>query len=219
MTDSDRKRVLILASRSPRRAEILDEAGIEFNVVAVDVDEDSMLTGSAPLTDAVQRLALEKARTAAESIPGEFVLGADTIVVLDGQILGKPGSPDNAVAVLRRLSGRTHDVITGVAVVGPGGESQTDFVSTSVLFRELDDDEITGYVATGSPLDKAGGYGIQDGPFAPVESYDGCYLNVVGLPMCATSELLESMGLVVPGVIACRNHVGFDPAFAAKAAR
>ena len=216
---SGHNRVLILASRSPRRAEILGEAGIEFHVVPTDIDEDDLLSGPGRLADAVQRLAREKARAAAESVPGSFVLGADTIVVLDGHILGKPESPDQAVDMLQRMSGRAHDVISGVAVVGPDGTSHTDFVSTSVLFRELDDGEIVDYVATGSPLDKAGAYGIQDSPFAPVESYDECYLNVVGLPMCATGKLLENTVLKRPGIVVCRGHLGFDAALNPKAVR
>ena len=207
---SGHDRALILASRSPRRAEILGEAGIEFKVVSTDIDEDRLLSGPGALDDAVQRLALEKARTAAELTPGAFVLGADTIVVLDGHILGKPESPGHAVDMLRRMSGRAHDVISGVAVVGPDGESHTDFVSTLVLLRELEAGEIADYVATGSPLDKAGGYGIQDSSFAPVASYDECYLNVVGLPMCVTSELLENTGLLPPGNIICHGHARPD---------
>ncbi|MCH8230577.1 MAG: septum formation protein Maf [Chloroflexi bacterium] len=207
---SDHNRALILASRSPRRAEILGEAGIEFKVVSTDIDEDRLLSGPGALDDAVQRLALEKARTAAELTPGAFVLGADTIVVLDGHILGKPESPSHAVDMLQRMSGRAHDVISGVAVVGPDGESHTDFVSTLVRFRRLSDEEISHYVSSGSPLDKAGSYGIQDRSFAPVESYDECYLNVVGLPMCVTNELLENTGLLPPGKIICRGHARPD---------
>ncbi|MCZ6539321.1 MAG: Maf family protein [Chloroflexi bacterium] len=210
MTRSDRNRVLILASRSPRRAEILGEAAIEFRVVTTDIDEDELLSGSPRLADAVQQVALEKARTAAELTRGSVVLGADTVVALDGEVLGKPSSPGHAIEMLQRLKGRSHDVITGVAVVGPAGESHTGFVSTAVRFRELDDDEIADYVATGSPFDKAGGYGIQDSLFAPVESYDDCYLNVVGLPMCVTSELLENTGLLPPGNITCRGHARFE---------
>ena len=210
MTVSGRNGVLILASRSLRRAEILGEAGIEFSVVSADIDEDMLLSGPAPLADAVQLLALEKARSAAGRTVDAFVLGADTIVVLDGHVLGKPRSPRDAVDTLRRVSGRAHDVITGVAVVGPSGESRTDFVSTSVVLRDLEDGEIADYVATGSPLDKAGGYGIQDSSFAPVKSYDECYLNVVGLPMCVTSELLDNTGLLPPGNVVCRGHARFD---------
>ena len=209
MTGSNHNRKLILASASPRRAEILGKAGIDFHIVVMDVDEDALLSGTGDLVDALQRLALEKAKAAAEISLGAFVLGADTIVALDGRILGKPESPGHAVEMLHLMSGRAHEVITGVAVVGPDGESQATYVSTSVLLREFDDVEVADYVATGSPLDKAGGYGIQDSSFAPVKSYDDCYLNVVGLPMCVTSELLENTGLLPPGSMVCRGHARF----------
>ena len=206
MTGSNGIRKLILASASPRRAEILGKAGIDFHIVVTDVDEDALLSGPGDLADVVQGLALEKANTAAEISPGAFVLGADTIVALDGRILGKPESPGHAVEMLHLMSGRAHEVITGVAVVDPDGESQATYVSTSVLLREFDDVEVAGYVATGSPLDKAGGYGIQDSSFAPVKSYDGCYLNVVGLPMCATNDLLENTGLLPTVNVVCQGH-------------
>ncbi len=208
-------RTLILASKSPRRAEILGDAGIEVKIISADIDEESFFSAQESsskrqsISDAVQRLALEKARSVAAFNPDDFVLGADTVVALDGRVFGKPGSPDDAADMLRQLSGRSHDVITGVAVVGPDGEFKTNFVSTSVLFRSLGDDEIADYVASGQPFDKAGGYGIQDSFFAPVSSYDDCYLNVVGLPMCATSELLENTGLI-PGEIACLGHARHD---------
>ena len=218
MTGSGHNGALVLASASPRRAEILGAAGIEFNIVPTDVDEDALLPGPGSHADAVQRLALEKAKSVAGMAPGSFVLGADTMVVLDGHILGKPDSPGHAVEMLHRMSGRKHDVITGVAVVGPDGESQTVFVSTSVLMRGFEDVEIADYVATGSSLDKAGAYGIQDSSFGPVKSYDGCYLNVVGLPMCATVELLESTGLPMPGDAVCQGH-GRSEAIGMKAPR
>lgn len=214
MTDPDHK-VLILASRSLRRAEILVEEGIDFDTFTADIDEDRYLSGHGVLADAVQQLALEKARLAGADRPGRYVLGADTIVVLDGEVLGKPESSSCAVEMLHRLSGRSHEVITGVAVVNPAGESHTDFASTAVRFRRLSDEEISNYVSSGSPLDKAGGYGIQDRSFAPVESYDECYLNVVGLPMCVTIRLLEKSGLQRSGVATCRGHLGSDGAVTA----
>jgi septum formation protein len=203
-----RQQKLILASGSPRRSEILSKAGVVLEVVPAAIDEDAFFIGGNDLPDVVQELALAKARAVVANREGEWVLGADTIVVLDGEVLGKPESPDSAVSMLQLLSGRSHEAITGVAVVDPAGESHTSHVSTSVIFRSLGDGEIAEYVATGSPLDKAGGYGIQDRSFLPVSSYDGCYLNVVGLPMCATSELLELAGFSVPGGIACPDHLG-----------
>ena len=201
---------LTLASGSPRRAEILSSAGLEFDIAPAKIDEDAFLVGSEDLRRAVQDLALAKAKSIAGGRLGEYVLGADTIVVLDGVVLGKPESADQAHAMLRSLSGKSHEVITGVAIINSAGEPHTNYVSTSVTFRSLDDDEIANYVSSGSPFDKAGGYGIQDSSFAPVASYDKCYLNVVGLPMCATSELLEQSGFSVPGGLICSRHYGFD---------
>ena len=204
--------VLILASGSPRRAEILGEVGVRIEIVPAVIDEDTILSGAHDFANAVQRLALVKAQSVAAYRPGRVVLGADTIVVLDGEILGKPGSPDRATEMLQRLNDRSHEVITGIAVINSAGESHTDFVRTSVRFRRLGDDKISNYVSTGSPLDKAGGYGIQDSSFAPVASYDGCYLNVVGLPMCVTSRLIEKAGLPRIDADVCRGHAGFDAA-------
>jgi len=214
---------LILASKSPRRAEILGDAGIEFTVVSTEIDEDVYLLGADSSSEtrdpveAVRRLALVKARAVATLRSGAFVLGADTIVVLDGEILGKPESAGSAVKMLHRLSGRSHRVITGVTVIDPGGKTHTDIASTSVVFRNLEDGEVVDYVATGSPLDKAGGYGIQDSSFAPVESYDECYLNVVGLPMCVTIRLLEMSGFNRFPAAVCRRHINLDPALHPKA--
>ncbi len=198
--------LLILASGSPRRAQILAEAGIEPEVVPADVDEDDAFLGSSSLIESVESLALRKARAVAETQSSRFVLGADTIVVLDGEVLGKPASETQATEMLNRLSDREHDVITGIAVINPAGETHTKHVSTRVKFRNLDDEEIAEYVYSGSPMDKAGGYGIQDQSFSPVASYDECYLNVVGLPMCATSELLEISGFVASSTISCAGH-------------
>lgn len=197
---------LVLASGSPRRAEILSDAGITLAIQPASVDEYAILANAPDLVSAVQQLALAKASDVAVSNFGEFVLGADTIVVFENEVFGKPESPEQANDMLNRLNGRRHQVITGVAVVNPVGESHTKFVSTSVVFRNLEDSEISEYVSTGRPLDKAGGYGIQDSSFAPVASYDECYLNVVGLPMCATSELLEQSEFVTVGAIGCNGH-------------
>jgi MAF protein len=197
---------LVLASGSPRRLEILSDAGITLAIEPASVDEDDILAKEPDLFSAVQKLALAKAMFVAELSVGEFVLGADTIVVFENEVFGKPKSSTEALSMLNRLSGRRHEVITGVAVVNPAGESQTKFVSTSVVFRNLDDSEISEYVSTGLPLDKAGGYGIQDSSFAPVASYDECYLNVVGLPMCASSDLLEESGFEIGVSLACAGH-------------
>ena len=205
---SSEQHKLTLASGSPRRAQILSDAGFEFDVAPAEIDEDAFLVDAEDFSRAVQELALAKAESIAAERSGRYVLGADTIVVLDGVVLGKPVSADDAHAMLRSLSGKSHEVITGVAIINPLGESHTKFVSTSIIFRSLDDDEIANYVSSGSPLDKAGGYGIQDSSFAPVASYDECYLNVVGLPMCATSELLDQSGFPSSRGFACPGHSG-----------
>jgi MAF protein len=197
---------LVLASGSPRRAQILADAGFDFDVVPAEIDEDEILLSGGDLNDVVQRVALAKAEMVACEFPGEFVLGADTIVVLDGEVLGKPATNSEATNFLRRLSGRHHEVITGVAVTSPTGESVTSSVSTSVSVRALGDGEISEYVSSGLPFDKAGGYGIQDQSFSPVESYDGCYLNVVGLPICGTSDLLKQSGFILSAALECAGH-------------
>ena len=188
--------VLILASGSPRRAEILSGAGFQLEVVPSGVDEKKLFTADTDLPRAVEHLALSKAKSVSVSRLNRYVLGADTIVVLDHRVLGKPESSAQATAMLNALSGRNHEVITGVAVIDPSGDTQTISVKTLVTMRGLSNGEIAKYIASGSPYDKAGGYGIQDRSFAPVETYGDCYLNVVGLPMCATLELLQGSGLL-----------------------
>jgi len=199
---------LVLASGSPRRAQILGEAGVSLEIVPADIVEDTVFAAAldGELSSAVQALALAKAKYIAEKRASEYVLGADTIVVLDGEVLGKPGSYDEAVFMLRRLNDRSHEVITGVAIVNSSGETHTKHMSTAVKFRRLDEDEIAEYVSSESPFDKAGGYGIQDESFAPVASYDGCYLNVVGLPMCVTRQLLVCSGYEFAGAFSCAGH-------------
>lgn len=208
MANSEKQR-LTLASGSPRRTQILSDAGFQFDVAPAEIDEDAFLVDAEDFSKAVEVLALGKAESIAAGRPDEYVLGADTIVVLDGVVLGKPTSADQAHAMLRSLSGRSHEVITGVAIINPVKEPHTKYVRTSVIFRSLNDDEIANYVSSGSPFDKAGGYGIQDGSLAPVTSYDECYLNVVGLPMCTTSELLQQSGFLNPDGVACPGHTGF----------
>jgi len=198
---------LVLASSSPRRVKILYESGFDLEIMPASVDEGAIFDRRSDVISAVQELALAKASFIAGSNDGEFVLGADTIVVFENEVFGKPNSSKHAREMLNRLSGRRHEVITGVAVVNPAGESQTKFVSTSVVFRNLEHDEISEYISTDLPIDKAGGYGIQDSSFAPVESYDECYLNVVGLPMCATSDLLGISGFEIGASLVCDGHV------------
>ena len=178
--------MLVLASASPRRREILKLAGIPCSVRPADVDE-SLLDGESP-DEYVRRLAEAKARAVRQ--PGETVLGADTAVVIDGHILGKPSDAADASRMLRLLSGCTHDVITGVCLLGAEA-CQNLSETTKVTFSELTASEIDSYVATGEPLDKAGAYGIQGAASKFIERIDGCYFNVVGLPISRVYKLLS----------------------------
>jgi septum formation protein len=179
---------LVLASASPRRAELLTMLGRSFEVRVVPVDESAAAGEDAAAL--VERLARRKAQ-AADTGPGEIVIAADTVVVLDGEIIGKPTDADDAAAILRRLSGRSHEVLTGVAV-RTGDDVRSAVESTTVVMRSLGPDEIDDYVATGEPLDKAGAYGIQGLGGRFVERIDGSYHNVVGLPLTVVERLLSA---------------------------
>ncbi len=183
------RRRFLLASKSPRRLELLQALGVEVRVVPSDIDE-SMPEGANP-SETVRGLAQEKARVAAAKVQdGEIVVGADTVVVLDGAILGKPRDAEDAKQMLSRLSGRSHSVFTGVAVWDSAtGQGLTDVEETEVEFRDLSPSEISAYVATGEPLDKAGGYGVQTGNL--VKQVRGSLSNVAGLPMEKFQNLLE----------------------------
>ena len=179
--------MLVLASQSPRRSEILRQAGIPFTVRAAGVDE-SLLAGERP-ADYVQRLAAAKAY-AVEATDGEIVLGADTTVVVDGEILAKPENADDARRMLRLLSGRRHDVLTGVCL-RRGTDAIRDCVTTGVIFATLSDAEVLEYVATGEPMDKAGAYAIQGLASKFVERIEGDYFNVMGLPVALVYRRLR----------------------------
>jgi len=188
---------LLLASRSPRRADLLRTLGVEFRLVDVEVDETP---GRHEAPDAyVRRLAREKARAGQAAAPAPAaslpVLAADTTVVLDGEILGKPLDDADARAMLARLAGRPHEVLTGVAVLDGRGLLVDTVVATRVRFRALTPAEIAAYVASGEPLDKAGAYGIQGLGGALVERIEGSYSNVVGLPLAETLALLDAAGV------------------------
>jgi septum formation protein len=187
VTARQRGGALILASQSPRRAELLRAAGIAFEASPADVDE-SVRDGENP-EQYVRRLAVEKAEAGARRHPGRVVLGADTTVVFDGEIMAKPEDEADATRMLRALSGRTHQVITGVALAGPAGTRQAA-AFTDVSMREMTDEEIARYIATGEPMDKAGAYGIQGRAAAFVTRVDGSYTNVVGLPVALVCRLL-----------------------------
>jgi MAF protein len=189
--------VLILASASPRRRALVRELGLPTEIRPADVPEKPA-PGERPVATA-RRLALAKAAAAAAAGEIGVVLGGDTIVVHRGRILGKPDDPAEAVATLRSLRGRPHRVVTGVALIDQeSGRSVVRSVSTRVVMRDYSDDEIAAYVASGAPLDKAGAYGIQDDPFSPVREIAGCYLNVVGLPLCAVVLGLRALGYSLP---------------------
>lgn len=179
---------LVLASASPRRADLLRDAGLTFVVDAADVDE-SVESGEAP-EQYVRRLAIDKARAVARRHPGAKVLGADTTVVVDGEVLGKPVDAADAARMVGRLAGRRHLVHTGVAVARDG-EVTADVATTAVWFAPLSDAEIAAYVATGEPMDKAGAYGIQGAAGRFVTRVDGALDTVIGLPVALVARLLR----------------------------
>lgn len=198
MSDADYQ--IYLASRSPRRRELLDQIGVRFAVVEADTDE-TRLPGEQP-EDYVLRVAADKARAARAALPRSDhrpVLGADTAVVVGEQILGKPDDREDALAMMRLLSGRAHRVLTAVALIADDGE-RTDLSETRVTFRTLDEDEVLRYWRTGEPRDKAGGYGIQGYGALFVSGLNGSYSGVMGLPLFETGRLLAQVGIeVIPG--------------------
>ena len=185
------KPLLHLASSSPRRREILAALGFEFTVKATHVDESPLEEESAE--QMVLRLATAKA-CAAEVEESRLVIGSDTAVVLDGEVLGKPESRDDAIEMLMKLSDRRHAVLTGVALRGPEGV-RTALSSTDVIFREISRDEALAYWHSGEPRDKAGAYGIQGRGGAFVVAINGSYSGVVGLPVYETVRLLQKAGI------------------------
>lgn len=182
---------LVLASQSPRRRQLLERLGLTFEVVPSDVEEH--FPPSLGPGEAAAYVALDKAAAIAAAYPGALTLGADTVVVLDGDVLGKPAGPDEAARMLHRLSGRTHAVYTGLALVYASDDRQVQaHEHTAVTFAHLTDEEVEAYVQTGSPLDKAGAYGIQDDLGALfVAGIEGDYYNVVGLPLHRLYRLLR----------------------------
>ena len=186
---------LILASQSPRRRDLLEEAGVLFDVVPADIEEVTD-PGLSP-ADNVTALAAAKARRVAEDRPGRFVLGADTIVVLDNEILGKPRDREDARAMLSRLAGNTHHVITGFAIVTPEGRVLTEAVTSSVTMKPVTAATIETYLDTGEPMDKAGAYAIQGQGNALIAGYEGSYHNIVGLPVEEVLTQLRGAGLSI----------------------
>ncbi len=212
---------LVLASASPRRRELLSLVEAPFIVAAADVDEE-IEEGESP-QEMVCRLSLAKAKAVALSYPESLIVAADTIVALDGGVLGKPADEAEAVGMLRRLRGREHTVLSGVTVYHPppplsppqswggwGGQTITELAESAVWIRAYTDEEMTRYAASGDPLDKAGAYAIQHHNFSPVERIGGCYANVMGLPLCHLARALAQFGVTltvdVPQV--CQGFTG-----------
>lgn len=186
------KQALILASSSPRRQALLREAGIAYESHPPHVPEERA-DGEAPVAYA-RRLAEEKAQAVARQFPKRYVLGADTIVLVEHEVLEKPRDADDAARMLRMLSGRGHSVTTAVSLVNPGGKSDTRCATTQVFFRVVEDGEIAKYIAGGEPMDKAGAYAIQGGAAQWVQRIEGEYSNVVGLPLALVREMLRANG-------------------------
>lgn len=184
------KQPLILASASPRRQELLREAGIAFEIHPAHIPE-RRLPGEAAI-DYAKRLSREKALAVAHRFADRFVLGADTIVVVNEDVLEKPLDHDDAVRMLRLLSGRPHHVITGVSLVTPTGTIDTRTCTTQVFFRKLTEQEIQVYVNSKEPMDKAGAYAIQGGAAGFADRTEGEYSNVVGLPLLLVAEMLQA---------------------------
>jgi len=186
---------LVLASASPRRDEMLRLVGVRFAILHGNVDE-APRAGEAPEHYAL-RLSEAKARAVAAMRPGHWVLGADTIVTIDGELLGKPATRDEARCMIRKLSGREHTVITAFTLFNSEqAKVIRQAVASKVRFKEIPDDEVEWYVATDEPYDKAGGYAVQGKASFLVSEIHGSYTNVVGLPLCEVVEALKELGLV-----------------------
>jgi septum formation protein len=187
---------LILASESPRRRKLLEQAGLRFTVVPSAVDESGLPAADPAL--AVRRLAEAKTLAVARRFPDSWVIGADTVVCLDQQLLGKPANAAEARGMLRRLSGRSHEVFTGFCLCQrTSGHHHCQSVRTDVTFKRLSEREIDWYIASGEPFDKAGAYGIQGLGAQLISTLHGSYTNVVGLPLCEVMDALMSSGAVV----------------------
>ena len=185
---------LVLASASPRRRALMAAFREPVRTVAPTAEEEARRVSETP-EEFVVRLSASKAREVSRRVGDALVIGADTAVVVDGDVMGKPRDREEAARMLQRLRGRAHRVITGVTVVdGRSGGARSAWRATEVLMRGYADDEVSAYVDSGSPFDKAGAYAVQDPVFAPAASVNGCYLNVVGLPLCDTVNLLADMG-------------------------
>jgi len=185
---------IVLASSSPRRKELLESVGVQFKVIRPESEES--LLGSENPKDYVLRLAIEKALSVSRNLAGELlIIGADTIVVVDNEILGKPMDEEEARNMLSKISGRTHNVLTAFSIVDPQNRVlHSEVVSTEVQVKTLEPVEIQGYIKTGEPMDKAGAYGIQGIGAFMIEEIVGSYTNVVGLPLVEVLEALKKLG-------------------------
>ena len=189
---------IILGSQSPRRRELLEKLDLPFTILTADIDETVRpeLTPGQAVADISARKAAAILRQASED---DLVITADTIVVLDGKIMGKPHSPEEAEQMLSSLSGRTHQVYTAVTLHSHARQ-KTEVACTQVTFRPLDPTEIRAYIASGEPMDKAGAYGIQGRGAVLVSHLEGDYFNVMGLPLCTLCQMLRSFGVKILGV-------------------
>ena len=188
---------VVLASASPRRRELLTEMGLDFQIVPSDVPEEPQPGEAAG--DVVRRLSADKALAVAANLAHGLVIGADSMVVLEGEVIGKPSGAAEARSMLLRLRGTSHQVATGVTVVdAASGRYLSDSMTSNITLRDLSDGEIDASIATGTPLDKAGAYAVQDTDLRPAESWDGCYSNIIGLPLCRLGEMLVELGYTLP---------------------
>ena len=188
---------MVLASASPRRRELLTEMGLDFQIVPSDVPEEPQPGEAAG--DVVRRLSADKALAVAANLAHGLVIGADSMVVLEGEVIGKPSGAAEARLMLLRLRGTSHQVATGVTVVdAASGRYLSDSMTSNITLRDLSDGEIDASIATGAPLDKAGAYAVQDTDLRPAESWDGCYSNIIGLPLCRLGEMLVELGYTLP---------------------
>src|SRR5690606_31268672 len=196
----------ILASQSPRRQELIRLYDFPVRVQIADVDEES-ITDDDPKANVVGTARLKAEAVAANAGDDAIIIAADTVVALDGEMLGKPANDADALEMLRRLRGRTHQVYTGIALLNTAtGQMVTGVSTTDVTMRNYDEREMRNYIASGDPFDKAGGYAIQNERFRPVARLKGCYTGVVGLPLCYLTNALKEMGIETKVPVARRSH-------------
>ena len=187
---------VVLASRSPRRRELVRALDLDVRFLDPSADETAQIPGETAGGFVVRQSVDKATEVAAHLTDDTVVIGADTTVSLDGRLMGKPTGEDEATEMLRALRGREHMVVTGVTIMeAPSGRRLSGSKATTVRMRAYSDEEIAAYVASGEPMDKAGAYAVQDGTFRPAAEVSGCYLNVVGLPLCDVLRLLSDIGL------------------------